>query len=422
MQALKPARALMFLPLLVSAALGQFEPYRLRLGPGNEDLERQIQATPWTRYNTNILMKDVSHVDFSGRDLRLVEINLEGHGLYRANFDDCRLDGSSLIDTWLLKCSFRNASLRFCEIDALSRDPRLLNDFRGADITGSWIHGLSGALLQQTKNFREKRLTSIPLRGDLSGLSFRGFDLYNVSFFFPVEGCDFTEARMQRVVISDRFRKEQLYSTANYKSKDLSTLLFQGFAKPENPRERGNFFAWDFSGCELSYFLNCDLTDASFEDSLFLRTRGLRLEEMSLDEGVPVWLYYRMVKIAEIGFDDCLLSEEQLRQTANWKRRDLRGMHLRNMALDGWDFSGLDMQMVDLGGSSLRGTIFANSDISGIRLVKCRNLTVAQLLQSVTYSSRANIVRTHFDVDFADLTDEEKELQAEVRRRHSKGC
>lgn len=420
MKHLRLILTVLFLPFLLSTASGQFHPYRLRLGPGNEDLERQIEVIPWTRYNVHVRMKDVSAIDFSGRDLRLAEINLEGNGLYRANFDDCRLDGSSLIETYFLNCSFRNANLRFSEMDSFSINPSSYGDFTGADITGSSLRGLPAASLEQTKNFQEKRLSSIHMLTNLSGRSLRGFDLYNVYFFFPVDGCDFTDARMQRVMISDRFSKDQLYSTATYKSKDLSTLLFQGgFARPGPPAERGNFVGWDFSGCDLGYFLRCDLTSATFVDSFFLNQKGTAVRGYPVERGFPVWLYYRMLKVAEIGFDNCLLSERQFRQTANWKRRDLRGMHLRNMALDGWDFSAQNMQGADLRGSSLKGTNFRGADIERMNLDKCRDLTVAQLLQSATYSSygRQSIVRRHSNVDFVDLTDEEKEFQRSVRRK-----
>ncbi len=87
------------------------EPYTLRLGPGNEDLERQVNALPWLRRpEWHFEFKDASAIDFTGRDLRMAEIHFELKGLYGARFDNCNLDGSSLDETRFRKCSFRNAS------------------------------------------------------------------------------------------------------------------------------------------------------------------------------------------------------------------------------------------------------------------------------------------------------------------------
>ena len=142
------------------AALGDTPdaPYTVNLGQGNEDLEAQINAIPWTRHpdGSSYRVKDVSHIDFSGRDLRLAEIHLELNALCGANFENCRLDGSSLDETRFMSCSFRNASLRFCEMDVFSADPESYNDFTGADITGSWLQGFPSKSLEQTRNFPDR--------------------------------------------------------------------------------------------------------------------------------------------------------------------------------------------------------------------------------------------------------------------------
>jgi uncharacterized protein YjbI with pentapeptide repeats len=130
-----------------------------------------------------------------------------------------------------------------------------------------------------------------------------------------------------------------------------------------------------------------------------------------------------MVRLADIGFDGCIVTESQLQETANWKRKDLRGMHLKDMNLDGWDFSGMNMDRADLSGSSLKGTKFAGANVFGLTLKGCKGLTVSQLLESKTHVSRTrqDILRAYYwYVDFADRTEEEAELQESMRRMHSK--
>ncbi|MFO7905394.1 MAG: pentapeptide repeat-containing protein [Pirellulaceae bacterium] len=393
--------------------------YTVELGPGNEDLEKEAHAIPWTYHPEfrSIQMKDASHVDFSGRDLRCAQVHFELNALYGANFDNCQLDGSTFKETQLVKCSFQGASVRYCEMDIFSDNPELLNDFTGADITGSWLHALPAVSLEQTKNYQRKRLVGTEIRSVLAKTSFRDFDLWNVNFVLPIEGCDFSGARMHRMIIRDVFSKEQLYSTANYRDRDLSDLLFWG------PRRRGEggFTGWDFSDCHLAYFVGCDLTDARFDDSYFLKTRAVQVSVTGTGYEMRVKHFYSMAKLSDMGFDGCFVSESQLQQTVNWKRKDLRGLDLKNMPLDGWDFSGMDLTDADLSGSSLQRTNFTDARIDGIQLTDCTGLTVSQLLESKTHrsGSRRTILEYYFwNVDFTDRTEEEKEAQESLRRKY----
>lgn len=401
------------------------EPYTLKLGVGNEDLEEQINAIPWRDPRASRTVKDVSSIDFSGRELRCSRVHFRMHGLYGANFDNCNFDGSTFKETQFVNCSFRNTSLRFCEIDGFSFGPTRMNDFTNADITGSSLFAFPAKFLIQTKNYQDKRLVGIRFRGSLRDVSFREFYLDNVSFprsAKALDGCDFTDAVLRRMMIGRSFSEQQLRATKNYQNKDLSELLFVGTSRPKYRVAEGEFAGWDFSECILAYFMNCNLTDARFDNAYFLNTVWFDVWAVSSPKSdFSLSDYYTMVRLADIGFDGCVLTESQFRQTANWKRKDLRGMHLRNMVLDGWDFSGLDMDSADLSGSSLNGANFTGASISGVRLENCDGLTVDQILQSHTcrLRTRLDIVRAWSRVDFVDLTDEEKVLQAEVRRRNS---
>ena len=398
------------------------EPYTVKLGVGNEDLEEQINAIPWRHPRASRTVKDVSSIDFSGRELRCSRVHFRIHGLYGANFDNCNFDGSTFKETQFVNCSFRNTSLRFCEIDGFAFGPTQMNDFTNADITGSWLVAFPAKFLIQTKNYQERRLVGVVFFG-LKNVSFREFYLDNVRFLGALDDCDFTDAVLRRMMIrSDKFSWQQVCATKNYQNKDLSELMFVGGSHARRGPAQQEFIGWDFSECTLAYFRNCNLTKARFDNAFFLNPVGRQVYAISSSKpDFSVYDYYKLVKLADIGFDGCVLTESQLRQTVNWKRKDLGGIHLRNMVLDGWDFSGMDMDSADLSGSSLHGANFTGASISGVRLEKCDGLTVDQILQSHTcrLRTRLDIVRAWSRVDFVDLTDEEKVLQAEVRRRHS---
>ena len=391
--------------------------------PGNEDLEKQIDAIPWTtRPGLLRSVKDVSRIDFSGRDLRRARVHFQLNGLYGAKFDNCSLDGSTFSETVLSNCSFRNSSLRFCEVE-FSYGPPQFNDFTNADITGSSLWAFPENSLKQTKNYRERRMVGITLNGSLMHVSFQDFCLRNVTFpssSDAFKGCDVTNAILERMMIFPSFSEEQIRATKNYQNRDLSELLFVGSSSPRDGVANRDFRGWDFSECTLAYFKDCDLTNAGFDNAFFLGTEADNVQVIPSSEPFSLWHYYAMVRLADIGFDGCVLGESQLRQTANWKRKDLGEMHLKNMVLDGWDFSGILMVRADLSGSSLKGTKFAGAHISGLRLDQCDGLTVDQLLQSHTHSSktREDIVRSYFAVDFVDLTDQEKELQESARQEY----
>lgn len=408
--------------LSISVVLGDTpaHPYTVKLGLENEDLERQIDAIPWTRLEgEDEPVKDVSQVNFFGRDLRCSEVHFLYKGLYHANFDNCTLDGSTFLETRFVGCTFRNANLRFCELDTFSHTLRFRNDFTGADITGSWFWGFPENSLKQTASYRKRSLIGVAFRGALCNVSFRDFQLCNVDFPSEpgtLEGCDFTGATLRQLIVSN-LSSEQLYSTANYINKDLSGILLLGLGD-ESCREK-----WDFSDCNLSYFIRCDLRSACFDNAFFLRTKAGQVHYLSTAESeLTVSSYYQAKQLADIGFDRCMLVEPQLQRTANWRRKDLRGMHLKNMNLDGWHFSGMNMGDADLCGSSLKAVDFTDADIARLRLQGCRHLTVSQLMQTKTYkrSSRQDILAYYWDVDFVDRTDSEKEFQDSLRRDASR--
>lgn len=387
--------------------------YTVRLGLGNEDLERQINALPWIKVTEcDYPVKDASRIDFSRRDLRCATIHFELKGLYGARFDGSRLDGSTLLETKLTKCSFRGASLRFCEMDGFSNMPGGLNDFTNADVEGSYLFNLPGESLRQTKNYREKKLAGIQLLGGLENVSFRDFSFDGILLPFQsgrLSECEFANASLNRMAIRASLSREQFYATANYRRKDLSTLLFSAM----------RLAGWDFSGCDLAYFERCDLRDATLVNAWFVCTRASQVHVYPADAPLSIWQLFTSTGIADIGFDECSVTERQLRETANWKRKNLRGMHLKNMDLEGWDFSGMDMEDADLSGSLLKGVRFTDAHIKRFKLNASTGLTLRQIQETKTFrqATEADVLHEYPHADLTGLTDEQRALQQSLRKK-----
>ena len=144
--------------------------------------------------------------------------------------------------------------------------------------------------------------------GDLSGLSFAGFDLRNTRFTGSIEGCDFTDADISgadfdghirpegknKYVPGKRITREQLYSTRSYKDKNLANVKFRFCTLSD----------FDFTGQCLGYFVYCDLKGAKFEDATFSRLGGVGKSRRGPSPGFS---------------DSCKLTFEQFASTRTFK-------------------------------------------------------------------------------------------------------
>lgn len=335
-----------------------------------KDSHRKDEKSRW---------KDFS-LDLSGRDLRHSTIHASWDAVHNINFDGSDLSESNFEETRFENCSFRGAKLRNvdmsfavtvscdltdadisgCKIAASQRQllstlnykrkdlsnlslyvnladvdfsgfdlrhsflakSKFTNcDFTDANITGSYVN-LDAEQLRSTLNYKQKDLSNIRLCGDLSGLSFAGFDLRGTRFCTQlgssIEGCDFTDADISgadfdggirpegkyKYVPGTRITKKQLYSTRSYKEKNLASVNFR-FCKLND---------FDFTGQSLGYFVYCDLKGAKFENATFSRLGGVGESR----------------KYTSRGFcDSCNLTFEQFASTRTFKSKRLpRGFTL----------------------------------------------------------------------------------------------
>ena len=281
--------------------------------------------------------------------------NYDGQSLINAKFQWCNLQGASFNASTLIGASFLNS------------------DIRGADFTdvdwglasGGNFHpdNFKAEQIYETTSYKIKDLSGVNFTGNcLSGWDFSGQNLTNVSFhdtyllaassdffkkyfgisYHSVEATNFTNAIVNGAnfgrtsfrgiffgeEINYSFSKEQLYSTASYKNKDLSGISLSG----------NDLRAWDFS-CQ-------NLQNADFS--------SYKYGEFSEREQIEIYTYtdleganFTNANIKNVGFAATNLTEEQLYSTASYKNGDLSGVSLGGNDLSGWDFSGQNLQMTD---------------------------------------------------------------------------
>ena len=194
------------------------------------------------------------------------------------------------------------------------------------------------------------------LSATLNGADFSGAILKDAYFSdAELSGAIFTNTLIQGVSFYDTpsFTKEQLESTASWKSRDLSGISLSG----------NNLNSWDFSNQNLQHtlFESSDLSNANFSGA-DIKFAGLN-------------------KVTSKGF-----SKEQFESTASWKDGDLRGVNLSGNTMDSWDFSKKDLSGAFFESSSVENADFTDATISGVSF-SGTNLTKEQLESTSSWVS-----------------------------------
>jgi uncharacterized protein YjbI with pentapeptide repeats len=399
----------------------------------------------------------LSQIDLSRNDL--ADANFSQRNLTGAAFISSSLDGSNLGNANLTSANFHFASLHGASLrdsdltNAFFYESNLHNvDFSGATIAGAafwdatW-NGFTKEQLYSTASYQRKDLAGITLqRSNMSGWNFAGFDLTGAHFtqdWTELSGADFSNANLRgadflsasvrganfskadltnasfyttRVAGADftdavitgagfylansyGFTKEQLTSTASYKTgnlqrvglngNDLTDLDFSGFdltgalfsgAKLEGANFTGaivmgagfnvttqhgftkeqlystaSYQAKQLSGIVLGSdvsgwsFRDIDLTDASFSYSALA----------GADFSNAVIARAAFNGTTEMGF-----AAEQLYSTRSYQLKDLEYLRLGANDLTSWDFSNCNLRSVFFGGSVLTNADFSGADLS----------------------------------------------------------
>ena len=296
-----------------------------------------------------LLRNDLTGWDFSGQNLTNASLSMLALSstLTQANLSGANLTNAQLFSSTLTQANLSGANLTSAD---LSYSTLTQANLSGAVVTGASFsyttsRGFTAAQLYSTQSYQAKNLSGIRLwRNDLTGWDFSGHDLTEADF----SASNLTNANLAGALVTGSrfggtFSKEQLYSTASYKVKNLHGIQL---GNPEDFHVADSSLdltGWDFSGQ--------DLTGASFA--------GSNLKDADLTDAIVAWL----------NFGDSIWNRDQLYSTASYKAKDLRGVLLVSAGLNGWDFSGQDLtnaslDQVELTGANLTGANLSNTDFA----------------------------------------------------------
>lgn len=319
--------------------------------------------------------KDVSNGNFSGSPhansswigctaINTVFSNSRNPTDYtNSNFASANLTNASFIDATLSGANFTNANLNYVSfVDALLDDA----DFTNSIITNTnmgkvVVRGFTKEQLYSTASYKNRDLTGIILaNNNLKDWNFSGQNLSGTRFnLADLTGVDFTNSIITSAYIgySDNFTKEQLYSTASYKNKDLTGVQFDDL----------KMGGWNFAGQNLTgaSFSGASLSNADFTDSIITGAS----------------LYFA----TDRGF-----KKEQFYSTLSYKNKDLTGVDLGDNDLAGWDLSGQNLTNVSFYASDLTDTNLTDSIITGASFWRASaTLTEHQFYSTLSYKNKS---------------------------------
>ena len=164
-------------------------------------------------------------------------------------------------------------------------------------------------------------------------MSFAGANLDGANFEdASLNGTDFTDAIITNMYWGASFTRNQLYSTASYKNKDLSGLKLEYYKFNNNLDLSGqNLNGASFRNCTLGMV---DFTDAQINNVSFYSAKSF--------------------------------TAEKLYSTASYKNKDLSGINFRFVSVKDWDFSEQNLSGVNLSRSDFSGVDFEGLDLTGL--------------------------------------------------------
>jgi uncharacterized protein YjbI with pentapeptide repeats len=249
-----------------------------------------------------------------GPGIQVLNRNLDNYNLDYAALDGFNLTGSTIGGCRLRYAHFMSSNLTGT---TLAGDDLTSADLGGANLTNAYLGG--GTVLTNTS---------------LRGTNLTGANFEYVAYF---DGADFTDAVIKGAdfYYTVGFTKEQLYTTASYKNKDLGAINL-GYAWIRN---------WDLHGQNLAgaNFQRATMSNVNFTDAM--------VAGASFRDTTP----YGFVK-------------ENLYSTASYKNGDLRGINLSWNNLPGMDLHGQNLRGALLGHTGLTGSNFRGANLTGADL------------------------------------------------------
>jgi uncharacterized protein YjbI with pentapeptide repeats len=263
-----------------------------------------------------------STASYKTKDLTGVKLqnnDLSGINFAEQNLTDADLSNAVLTGADLHQANLTNANLIYANFSGANLHQANLTgaNFDTADLSGADLHqtNLTGISFVETKfinaNFSKSDLTKA------------GF--MNAKF----SGANFTDAIITGAsFLSSPIAPEQLYSTANYKNKNLSGV---------------NFPLMNLTGFNLS---NQNLTNVSF----FQTT----LTNVDFTDAI----------VNNVDFFYTKITSSQLYSTASYKSKDLSGISFEDNDLSGWIFAG--QNLIHASFSNVTNADFSGADLRGV--------------------------------------------------------
>ena len=267
-----------------------------------------------------------------------------------SNFASANLTNASFIDATLSGANFTNANLNYVSfVDALLDDA----DFTNSIITNTnmgkvVVRGFTKEQLYSTASYKNKDLTGVQFDDlKMNGWNFAGQNLTNVSF----SGTSLSNADFTDSIITGA----SLYFATDRgfkKEQFYSTLSYKNKDLTGVDLGDNDLAGWDLSGQNLTNvsFYASDLTDTNLTDSIIT--------------GASFWRA------------SATLTEHQFYSTLSYKNKSLVGLNMKNNTLNGWDFSGQNLTSTtfertnlvtaNFAGANLTGVNFAYADLRGV--------------------------------------------------------
>jgi uncharacterized protein YjbI with pentapeptide repeats len=347
-------------------------------------------------------------------DSNLTNANLAGANLSDADFHDAVLTGAHLNDaiiqradfssdySWLSKEQlYSTASYKEKNLAGIALRRNKMPDWSfagqnltGADLRHSFIHGdLSGA-----------NLTMADLNSAwLQGANLREADLSNANLSQAhLDAADMTDAVVNGAnfhSVADQFdslTKEQIYSTASYKSRNLAGIRLT----------ECELNGWDFHGQDLTNarFSSSFLYEANFRGANLYGAnfRGARFRNTVFEDADIRFAWWGNT------FD---FTREILYSTASYKAKDLQGIQMQQTSVEAWDLRGQNLTDADFTAARLTGSRFNEAVILGTSF-SATQLTKEQLYSTASYKAKQLMgIRlssndlTNWNLEGQDLTD-----------------